>query len=138
MSSSSRMCDATPFANAAAAADARPAPNIVDSFEAPRPAATRCARRAGFSTEPPSAEPSQSVIDRRVCSRMSPARSPYVVDARTSASSRLSLDTQILQPLHDNCEIDGHVDHAEHESQHPQIAPLDVAAAVVHGILSRG
>jgi len=29
------MCDATPFANAAAAADARPAPNIVDSLDAP-------------------------------------------------------------------------------------------------------
>src|SRR6266850_2123629 len=120
MSSSSRMCDATPLANAAAAADARPAPNIVDSFDAPNPAATCCARRAGLSMEPPSAEPSQSAIDRRVCSRMSAGRSVYFVDARTSANTRVrSSDTEILQPFHDDREVHHHVDDAEEQPEQP-------------------
>jgi len=63
-SSSSRMCDATPFARAAAGADPRPAPKTVDSSPAPRPPATRCAMRAGDSSAPASADPSQSSVAR--------------------------------------------------------------------------
>src|SRR5438132_13938311 len=138
MSSSSRMCEATPLAKAAAAADARPALKTVASFETPKPAATCCASRAGFSTDPASADPSQSVIARRAWSTTSGGRSSYRVAARTSASARVSLNTQVLQPLHDDREIDGHVDDAEHEAEHPEIAPLDVAAAVVDGVLPGG
>src|SRR3954470_18986407 len=118
MSSSSRMCDATPFANAAAAADPRPAPNIVDSLDVPRPAATCCAMRAGGSIDPASADPSQSRIDRFAWSTTSCGRSVYVVADSTSASARLTSvrgcggpldrvsDTYVLQPLHNDRQVD--------------------------------
>src|SRR2546423_7652133 len=114
MSSSSRMWDATPFASAAAAADARPAPNIVDSLDDPNPEATCCAVRAGRSIDPPGAEPSQSRIDRVAWLTTSTGRSSKRVDDNASASARLTSvrwcggasdresDTYVLQPLHDD------------------------------------
>src|SRR5947207_6942386 len=159
MSSSSRMCEATPFAKAATGADARPPSpprgfgatrpaNTVASFDVPKRSAICRASRAGFSIEPPSAEPSQSVTDRCACSMTSRGRSSYLVEASTSASARVvrrcdgplaSLsDTEVLQPLHDDREIHGHVDDAQDEAEHPEVSPLDVAAAVIDRVLSRG
>src|SRR5579883_1410267 len=54
------MWDATPLAKAAAIADPRPQPKTVASFDAPNVLATRCAIRAGGSSDPVRAEPSQS------------------------------------------------------------------------------
>src|SRR5204863_830812 len=108
----------------------------------PKRAATCCASRAGFSIEPATAEPSQSVTARCACSITSRGRSSYRVAARISASMRVvrgcegalasRSDTEILQPLHDDRQIHRHVDDAQHEAEHPEIFPLDVAAAVVH------
>src|SRR3954468_21450545 len=116
MSSSSRMCEATPLANAAAGAEGRGGLNTVASFEVPNPAATCCERRAGFSMEPASADPSQSVTARFACSMTSAGSESYRADASVSASARVTLDTQVLQPPHDDRQIHGHVDNAENQT----------------------
>src|SRR5579862_2511874 len=71
------MCDATPLASAAPAADELPPLNTVAWFDAPSPATTRCASRAGLSIDPASADPSQSRMARRVSETTPGGRSPY-------------------------------------------------------------
>src|ERR1043166_7780586 len=84
------MCDATPLANAAPAADDRGAPNTVASFDAPSCKTTACANRAGRSLDPASAEPSQSRTARRVSPTTAVGRSAYRVAERTSARRRVT------------------------------------------------
>src|SRR3569833_4203537 len=88
MSSSSRMCDATPFASAAPAAeDLRPEKTVASS-QAPRPRTTCWAMRAGGSSEPAIADPSQSRIERFVSVIADCGRSDHRTPARKSARIR--------------------------------------------------
>jgi hypothetical protein len=98
------------------------------SFDAPNRAATCRARQAGFSVEPPSAEPSQSVTDRFACSMTVGGSVSYRAQASVSASARVTLDTEIPQPLDDDCEIHRHIDDAKDEAEHPEVLAPDVSA----------
>src|SRR3954468_7393070 len=84
------MCDATPLANAAPAAEDLAPLKTVASEDAPSFATTSRAIRAGASIDPASAEPSQSRMARRVSAIVVDGKSSNRVTASTSARRRLT------------------------------------------------
>src|ERR1700681_1142179 len=88
-SSSSSTCDATPLASAAAAADARPPAKTVASSDVPSPATHSRTIRAGGSSAPASADPSQSRMARCVSATTAGGRSAYLVAESVSARVRV-------------------------------------------------
>src|SRR6185436_9919298 len=84
------MCEATPLAIDAPAADDLPPLNTVASDDVPSRATTCCASLAGRSTDPASADPSQSRTARRVSATVPGGRSSNRVVASVSERRRLT------------------------------------------------